>query len=99
MEEQIIIIVAAELGIKSPEFSIQYPTSFDVDSFTDKVAQVADLSRINFGSDTGKRIAMKRITNDLTQDEAERDIINAEIDVAMVTVPEVTPFGATVSVA
>lgn len=99
IEKKIIAIVAAELGIKNPEYSIQYPTSFDVDSFQDKVSQVADLTRINFGSDTGKRIAMKRITNDITQDEAERDIINSEIDAATVTVPEVTPFGATVSVA
>ena len=82
MEEQIVSIVANELGIKNPVFSIKYPTSFDVDSFEDKIAQVADLARISFASETGKKIAMKRITNELTQDDKERSIINDEIDLS-----------------
>ena len=79
IEKQIITIVAAELGI-APEFSIQYPESFDTDSFADKVSQVADLERIGFASETGKKISMKRLTNSITQNEEERAEINKEID-------------------
>lgn len=79
MEEQIARIVAAELKVK-PEFSIKYPQSFDVDSFEAKVSQVAGLNSITFASETGIKTAMKRITPDLTMDQAERDKINKEID-------------------
>lgn len=88
LEVQIVNIVAAELGIVNPVFSIQYPTSFDVDSFSDKVSQVADLDRIGFRSETGKKIAMKRITSDITQNEDERSIINDEIDQSQPPEPE-----------
>jgi hypothetical protein len=79
LENQIMKIVSAELKVNA-DYSIQYPKSFDVDSFEAKVAQVADLKRIGFMSETGIKIANKRITSDITQDENEMDVINAEID-------------------
>lgn len=89
IETEIVSIVAAELKVNA-EYSIKYPTSFDVDSFEAKVSQVADLDRIGFASELGKKIAQKRITPDLTQDEAERKAIDAEIDAAKSPEP-VTP--------
>lgn len=87
VEHQIARIVLAELKVKA-DFTIKYPQSFDVDSFEAKVAKVADLARINFGSDLGRKIAQKRITSDLTQDQKERDEINKEIDASKPPEPE-----------
>jgi hypothetical protein len=85
-ETQVVGIVAAILKVSS-EFSIKYPTSFDVRSFKDKVDQVMQLRNAGFPSELGKRLAMKRITGDITTDPAEQEAINAEIDSASPALP------------
>lgn len=87
-ETQILTIVSSILKVQ-PAFSIKYPTSFDVRSFKDKVDQVARLAEISFPSELGRKLALKRLTPDLTTDPAEQEAINTEIDASKVPEPVV----------
>lgn len=86
-ETQVMTIVSKILKVSAP-FSIKYPSSFDVRGFRDKVAQVADLQRIRFSSPMGLKLAEKRLTAEITNDEQEQQAINDEIDSAQAPEPE-----------
>lgn len=80
-ELQVLAIVSKMLNINAT-YSVMYPSSFDVENFSDKIAQIAMLQDISYPSKTGMATAMKSVTTELTSDEDEQQTINDEIDTA-----------------
>jgi len=80
-ELQVLAIVSKMLNIDAT-YSVMYPSSFDVENFSDKIAQIAMLQEISYQSRTGMAAAQRSITSELTNDEGEQKIINDEITAA-----------------
>jgi hypothetical protein len=79
-ERQALEIVARMTGSPGHEFTVSYPSEFDVRDFNARVDFVKGLQGINFPSETGIRSAMKAITPEITDDAGEQQAINNEID-------------------
>jgi len=75
-------------------FTIQYPTSFDVMDFGEKIQQIKDLQSVNFPSIEAIKASFKRLVPEITTSDELRKTIDVEIDGATIVTQTTNTPGA-----
>lgn len=89
-ENQTFRMVALMAGEDVKSFSVAYPDDYDTRDFLERLAAIEGLIKVNYPSKTGMDESYKSLTNEITKSPEKREVIDKEIDAAIVK-PEPQP--------
>jgi len=78
-EKQLAAIIGAQQGTNESAYLVQYPRTFDVRSFSDKMTQLKDLLAIGYPSATAILTSQQALIPDITRDPDTMELINTEL--------------------